>query len=62
MSELASLMNIYIQSYDNHNPDCIQSEKVDDVTGGSRPDGSYDGLAVAMVIREMVDKPYNPNR
>lgn len=31
-----------------------QSEKVDDVTGGRRPKGSYDGQAVAMVIRDMV--------
>ena len=32
-----------------------QSEKVDDVSGsGGRPEGSYDGQAVAMVIRDMV--------
>ena len=32
-----------------------QSEKVDDVSGnGGRPKGSYDGQAVAMVIRDMV--------
>ena len=31
-----------------------QSEKVDDVSGASRPKGSYDGQAVAMVIRDMV--------
>ena len=31
-----------------------QSEKVDDVTDGSRPKGSYDGQAVASVIRDMV--------
>ena len=31
-----------------------QSEKVDDVTDGSRPKGSYDGQAVALVIRDMV--------
>ena len=34
--------------------DLAQSEKVDDVTDGKRPNGSYDGQAVAMVIRDMV--------
>jgi hypothetical protein len=31
-----------------------QSEKVDDVTGASRPAGTYKGEAVAMVIRDIV--------
>lgn len=31
-----------------------QSEKVDDVTGGARPKGSYKGQAVAFVIRDML--------
>jgi len=31
-----------------------QCEKVDDVTGGKRPRGTYDGQAVSMVIRDML--------